>query len=193
MQKTLWRLQVEQHKTFAVLRSEKCEFVLYFDFCRGGRWAFPDPNIVSYRRPRRIAEFNIDFFGVERVQEWYLLDFEGVCEAEGGQVKVPLFIRRYVVGGDKGFVIVHNSRIAFPIPLHTWDSFSLYSGDEGRVLIQEYIRKAVYNDMRDNKKDISPYSEDPPGLIGPEVRVLFLNEYFAKIYEEEKKWAERKK
>ncbi len=192
MQKTLWKLKIQQYKTFAVLESEKCEFILRFAFCHG-KWVLPDPDIVSYRRPELVAEFSVDFFGVERVQEWYLLDFDIVCEAEGGQVKVPLFIKRYIVGGDKGFVIVHDSRIAFPVPLHTWDSFSLYSMDEGRFLIEEYIRKAVYSDTRDNIKDISPFSDDLPMPIDPEVRILFLDESFAKIYEEERKRAEKKK
>jgi hypothetical protein len=56
MQKTLWKLKIEQHKTFAVARSEECEFVLYFDFCRGKEWALPDPVIVNYRRPELAAD-----------------------------------------------------------------------------------------------------------------------------------------
>ena len=192
MQKTLWKLKIEQHKTFAVARSEGCEFYLFFDFCRREKWVLPDPAILSYRRPELLAAFSVNLSGlIERQEEWYFLDFDFVCEAEGGQVKVPLLLKRYIVGGDKGFVIVHNFRTAFPVALHMRDSFVLYSVDEGKFLIEEYIWKAVRNDMRGKVKDISPFSDDLPMPIEPEVRVLFLSGPFAKIYEEERKRVKR--
>ncbi len=65
----------------------------FFDFSHGEKWVLPRPNIASYRRPELVAEFSVDFFGVERMQEWYLLDFDMVCEAEGGRLKSPFLSR----------------------------------------------------------------------------------------------------
>jgi len=160
MQKTLWDLTVKQYKTFAVVESEECKLELHLDRCVSGRaWKVPDPAIVEYRRPEMVARIEVNFVGVVREQEWYLLIFEFACEAEGGHVKVPLFIRRYVVGGDKGFLIVHDFRTAFSIPLNTFDEYSIFSGHEGVEKIKEYIREAL------------PLSIS----MTPAVQILFLN------------------
>jgi len=174
-------MRIKQYNTFAVVESENCKTKVFFDVCRGGsKLVILGPAEVEYRHPQLLAKFELD----RGTYEWYLLEF--FCKKH---YPIPIILLRRVIGGDKGFLIVHDFITAYPIPLKAEDSFHLFSMDEGMFFIEELIRKAVYKPTP--AKDMSPYSDDP-FPIDPEVRILFLNECFAKIYEEEYKIAKRK-